>query len=138
MKVSYFSRATRHPLVQSGKLKLFSIAAKTPKWWRHSTASELAPNSELLDRFKLNIINVESYQASYVANLILLGLNPETILKKYKDCVLCCYEKIGRPCHRQFIQEWIFSYTGEMITELGHKTLNVKPRQIIQQIDMFE
>lgn len=75
---------------------------------------ELAPDKETLNRYKQNN-NISEYTKSFIQKLN--KLNPETILTKFNNSVLLCYENPNKFCHRHLIRNWLNSYFRETVCE---------------------
>lgn len=110
---SYFANIPKIPK----KIKKLSIARITPSWAEvDGEVKELAPSSDLLNRYKDGLINEAIYITEYEAQL--RELDPFEIADKIEGKAIMCYEKVGDFCHRNLVAKWLESF-GFKIKELA-------------------
>ena len=88
---------------------------------------KLAPNAELLQKYKSNSITNEEYTSVYHNQLLKLENNGyiakfvkalSTLQELHGDVVLLCYEKKGDFCHRHLLAEYLNNNHNTNIREL--------------------
>ena len=93
-----------------------AIVASKPKWFEGLYEPLLAPCWALVSDYKLGLITEEDYIRRYTSYLDTLDI--PSILNKYSNCVLCCYEKFGDFCHRHILANYLRDKYGIVIIEL--------------------
>lgn len=85
---------------------------------------KLAPDAELLQKYKSNSITIKEYTQAYHRQLTkhedsgYLAQVVKALLEVPDDVVLLCYEKKGDFCHRHLLADWLNSHHGTNIQEL--------------------
>lgn len=96
--------------------------AQGARWYKGERATELAPSPELLNWYKLTMLNLNihtdkeyvrfetkniqrKYEEKYLQQLN--KLNPAKIYNKYDGKVLLCFEKSSEFCHRHILAKWL-------------------------------
>ena len=105
---SYFAKVRKLP----ENYKYISICLSSPKGYDGYTYTKLAPNWDILKRYK-----EDGDQDAYIRefNKLLQRLNPDTVIKELYSMVqdpaativLLCYEKPSDFCHRHLVAEWL-------------------------------
>lgn len=93
-----------------------AISIKIPYWYKGDSDNELIPTLEMLNKYK-ETKKIYLYN-EFIFLLIERGVTAESIYEKYKDKILCCWEKDVNSCHRGYIAIWI------------EKELNIKVKEI--------
>jgi len=90
-----------------------SICGKAPQWYNGLQYKKLAPNYELLMKWKENHDN--EYYIRCFNEQVLNTLNAQSIIDELcvlvndstKDICLICYEKPTDFCHRHLVADWL-------------------------------
>ena len=104
---SYFAKA----MISIPSSKLISIANTSPENWNGAYFYGLRPTKELLYGYKSGEISQEEYIKIYRRETLGV-LNPAQVYELVKGCVLCCWEKSGKFCHRKLVIDWLFENLG--------------------------
>ncbi len=87
-----------------------SVALWPPAGWKGACLRDVAPNADILRRYKQNS-DWEEYTRLY--NDLLSRLDPAEIVGKLqelaggRDVALVCFEKFPNPCHRYLLAKWL-------------------------------
>jgi hypothetical protein len=92
------------------------IAIKSPDWYTGFLYPPLYPKKDFLFKY-FRDHDEESYTKSYYLR-VLSVLDPQEVYDDLKDCVLLCYEKSGKFCHRRLVADWIYNEIGIYVPEL--------------------
>lgn len=104
---SYFAKSK---IIPEDIIKI-SICRFAPKGYKGIQFKKLAPSYNILMEYK-----EKKDQENYINrfnNEILNKINPQNIyyelinITNGCDCVLLCYEKTGRFCHRNLVSKWL-------------------------------
>ncbi len=112
---SYFNRKGTDP-------KAVVISCTFPKWlteFQGTEREDLAPEWWMVDKVNEGEITTEEYNQLYM-HLITVErkLTAEWIVDSLDEgSILLCYEKIGKPCHRRTLANWLEGETGIYINE---------------------
>ena len=112
MNTSYFARINK-----LGNRNFISVARTQPKGFNLPTALELVPSEHLLRDFKNGLLSETEYIKIYFKE-VLSKLNPGDVYEKYKDCVLICWEKSDKFCHRHIISKWLEQELSVSVEEI--------------------
>ena len=86
----------------------------------------LSPSTELLHRFKNNIINREEYKDQYLLEIVSRNISFSDLIMKFSvldkmvsssGIVLLGYNQDPELCHRRFLAEFMEKITGYKIDE---------------------
>jgi hypothetical protein len=100
------------------------LAKRLP--YRYKRLTNLAPPSELFERWKAGTVSPEEYTRIYRSYLDSLG--PEEVIGQLerksagnegKPLVLLCWCAPGELCHRRVWADWYLEKTGQEVPELG-------------------
>lgn len=129
---SYFNRKGRDP-------NAVVISCTFPNWLPSSeflgtVREDLAPLWPMVEAANDGVITSEEYSALYIELLQERGLTAQTIVDSLEDgSILICYEKIGKPCHRRTLANWIYDEIGfeipEWLTEEEQKEYETKRKK---------
>ena len=119
---SYFAK------IKQGKGIKLSIARYNPKWLKEGDISgtliNLAPNKELLNKYKYKGLTWEEYTKEYYKQLNTYDRNVqadlyalETLLSNGQDVTIYCYEKSNDNCHRHLLGK-LFKDKGFEVKEI--------------------
>lgn len=119
---SYFAK------IKQGKGIKLSIARYNPKWLKESDISgtliNLAPNKELLNKYKYKGLTWEEYTKEYYKQLNTYDMDVqadlyalETLLNNGGDVTVYCYEKSSDTCHRHLLGK-LFKDKGFEVKEI--------------------
>jgi hypothetical protein len=112
MKTSYYSKYKGDNGV--------SIALSKPKWYSCREYKKVAPNWNILSRYKQDG-DEEEYIKEYYKQ-ILDKLDPLTIYNELgENAVLLCWESSEKFCHRHIVAEWLMDNLGVKIEELKER-----------------
>lgn len=106
---SYFAKC------KSGERRL-SICRRPPDWYTGRRCYLLAPDAELLWKYKNKEITAREFTAIYTDYLNTLGIDA-VLNELHEGDILLCWEAKGKFCHRHVLAAWLKSY-GYIVTEL--------------------
>lgn len=102
----YFAKLQQY---QSAGLTTCSIARITPNWYHGKKLEELAPDENLLWKYKNREIDEAGYKRIYLQQLE--HVKWQKILKLFDELngelILLCYEKSDKFCHRHILSEYL-------------------------------
>lgn len=119
---SYFSK------IKQGKGIKLSVARYNPKWLKEGdiqgTLINLAPNKELLNKYKYKGLTWDEYTQEYYKQLSTYNRDIqadlyalETLLNVGEDVTIYCYEKSTDNCHRHLLAK-LFKDKGFEVEEI--------------------
>lgn len=92
---------------QAENFKTVSISRYPPKWAKYNLwAQELSPSKELLQEYQEELCDDEEFERKFLTELNKLDLS--SIIKKYDNSILLCYEKEPNECHRSIVLSWLY------------------------------
>ena len=107
MQTSYFTKYKG--------LNAVSIALSKPQWYKCREYKKLAPNWDLLNKYKKD--KDEKYYIEHYYKDVLDKLNPQQVYDELgEDAVLLCWEKSGF-CHRFLVAKWLEDKLGVKVGE---------------------
>ena len=104
---SYYASPALRSLPKSRQV---AISVGTPKGWTGRKEGKLAPTWAMV-RMSMD----EDYKSAYAA--ILARLNPKEIAAGMDGCVLLCWERDPKECHRSLVADWLRA-AGAEVAEL--------------------
>jgi len=107
LKTSYFAKYHEADGV--------SIALKSVSGFRGRVYPDLYPTWDLLNEYK-KTGDEKKYIKQYHED-VLSKLDPQKVYNDLKDCVLLCWEKSGKFCHRRIVAKWIEKNIGVEVPE---------------------
>jgi hypothetical protein len=93
---------------------------------RYTIAAHLL---ELAPTWPMMQLDAETFELGYVRHLNRLGI--EQVMRRLSEItakagadgvVLCCFEPVGKPCHRHLLGRWIAAQTAIEVHELPAST----------------
>lgn len=109
---SYFS----YPKLSTYNFPKVAISKKLPVWFKvDQWYKELAPSYRLV----AEKTEPDEYIIKY-AEEVLYKLDPHKVVEELNGCVLLCWEKENKFCHRHLVGEWLKTHTGCEVVELSN------------------
>jgi len=110
MNTSYFAKSGKNA-------NAVSIAFISPKWFSGRRYEKLAPKYWLLKKFKEDLD--EQFYIEHYYSEVLNRLDPQEVYNELgPDCILLCWEKSGKFCHRHLIAKWFNECLGIEVSEI--------------------
>lgn len=97
---SYFAKA------KYGRGTEISIANSQPKSVNLTKYQKLVPPWDIVSAWKNKQIDWDEFTKQYTER-VLNKLNPNDIATELDGCILCCWEKDFRVCHRTIVRKWL-------------------------------
>ena len=106
----YFATAMKSVQVQYEGLRPISIARHLARflqpWPADRIAHFLQPHDWLLEGYKNGEISDAQYEQLY-RHYRLRHIDPAMMAEMFDGCVLLCYERADKFCHRHVVQRWL-------------------------------
>lgn len=83
-----------------------SIANSQPKSIQLDKYQKLVPPWDIVSAWKNKQITWDEFTKQYTER-VLDKLNPSEIAAELDGCILCCWEKDFRVCHRTIVRKWL-------------------------------
>lgn len=92
-----------------------SIARGSPDWFTGRHYDALKPAWWMIQKLK----EPGEFTRAYT-ELVLERLNARQVIADLgEQSILCCWEPVGKPCHRRIVAGWIERETGIVVPELS-------------------
>ena len=100
---SYFAK------IKYGRGTEISIANSQPKGSNLPKYHKLVPPWDIVSAWKNKQIDWKEFEKQYTER-VLNKLDPKEVAEDLDGCILCCWEKDIRYCHRSIIRRWFKSH----------------------------